>query len=119
MPHWSCHYYRLETDSSFVVGSWRFSEFDSIVSLVVYSALIVFNLIALSSRRFRVSAAVTSGLCHLLICGVHVVRLVHPFHFEVFDHSWSIGASIRESAIVGGFGILCLVVAARMRRLEA
>ena len=24
MPNWACHYYRLETGSSFVVGSWEF-----------------------------------------------------------------------------------------------
>jgi hypothetical protein len=35
MPHWASHYYRLETNSDFVIGSWAFSAADSVISLVV------------------------------------------------------------------------------------
>ena len=44
MPHWSCHYYRLETGSSFVVGSWEFSPTASAVHMLVYTLLIALNL---------------------------------------------------------------------------
>jgi hypothetical protein len=53
MPHWSCHYYRLETGSNFVVGSWEFSRFDSAVSLLIYTAFIVINLIAIGWLHWR------------------------------------------------------------------
>ena len=111
VPHWSCHYYRLETGSSFVVGSWEFSRLDSAASLVVYTILIGINLVAISSLQWRRSAALLSGLLHLAIGSLHVYRLVLPFRFEVFGYTWPRGASFREAIIVIPFGILCLWVA--------
>jgi hypothetical protein len=111
MPHWSCHYYRLETHSSFVVGSWEFTRADSMISMVVYSGLIALNLVAVVRHGARPLAALLSGLGHVAIGGIHVVRLVRPFRFEVLDHPWSMGASAREVVLVLGFGILCLCVA--------
>ena len=108
MPHWSCHYYRLETGSSFVVGSWEFSRFDSTVSLLIYTVLIAINLIAIGWLSWRRWAAVLSGLLHLVIGGLHVYRLFKPFHFEVFGHAWPQNASVREALIVIPFGLLCL-----------
>jgi hypothetical protein len=110
MPHWSCHYYRLETGTSFVVGSWEFTRLDSIASLLVYTILIGINLLAISSLPWRRSAALLSGLLHLAIGSFHVYRLVSPFRFEVFGHIWPRGASLREALIVIPFGILCLWV---------
>ena len=111
MPHWSCHYYRLETGSNFVVGSWEFSRFHSVVSLLVYSALIGINLAAIERLPLRVPAALLSGLLHLAIGGLHVYRIVNPFRFEIFGHSWSQPASLREAMVVIPFGALCLLIA--------
>jgi hypothetical protein len=114
MPHWACHYYRLETHSTFVVGSWAFSSFDSVISLVIYSVLIVLNLLAISGR-FQIVAATLTGIGHLSIGFIHVYRLVHPFTFEVFGYSWTYGASLREVLIVVPFGLLSSFVALRLR----
>ena len=111
MPHWACHYYRLETGSSFVVGSWVFSTLDSFVSLCFYTLLIALNLAAIEFERYRVVAAGASGIGHLIIGSLHVYRLVDPFRFEVFGYSWSSGASLRESLIVIPVGLLALIVA--------
>jgi hypothetical protein len=111
MPHWSCHYYRLETGSSFVVGSWDFSRLDSVVSLLVYSTLIALNLAAISRMALRRPAALLSGVLHLVIGGLHVYRLIRPFRFEVFGYEWSQSASWREVLAVVPFGVLCLLMA--------
>ena len=107
-PHWSCHYYRLETGSSFVVGSWEFSRLDSAVSLLVYGAFIGINLAAIGWFGLRPTAALLSGFFHLAIGSLHAYRLVSPFRFEVFGYTWSQAASFREAIIVIPFGILCL-----------
>ncbi len=111
VPHWSCHYYRLETSSSFVVGSWEFSRFDSMLSLLVYSSLIVLSLAAIVRFKLRRPAALLSGLSHVAIGSLHAYRLFNPFHFEVFGYSWSQRASLREAMIVIPFGVLCLLIA--------
>lgn len=111
MPHWSCHYYRLETGSSFVVGSWEFSRLDSVLSLLIYSLFIAINLVAIGWLSWRRWAAILSGLLHLMIGGLHEYRLFRPFRFEVFGYQWSQGASLREALIVIPFGLLCLWIA--------
>jgi hypothetical protein len=111
VPHWACHYYRLETHSTFVVGSWAFSSFDSVVFLVIYSVLIGLNLLAISAERYQRIAAALTGIGHLSIGSLHVYRLLHPFTFEVFGYSWSYGASLREVLIVVPFGLVSLFVA--------
>jgi hypothetical protein len=111
MPHWACHYYRLETGSSFVVGSWAFSAMDSFVSLCFYTLLIALNLIAIQIEIYRVGAAGVTAIGHLIIGSLHVYRLVNPFRFEVFGYSWSYGASLREVLFVVPLGLLALVVA--------
>ena len=111
MPHWSCHYYRLETGSSFVVGSWEFTRFESVVSLLVYSTLILVNLWAIERAQLRFLAALSSGFLHLAIGSLHIYRLISPFRFEVFGYPWSPQASFREAIIVVPFGLLCLWVA--------
>ena len=111
MPHWACHYYRLETGSSFVVGSWAFSALDSFVSLCFYTLLIALNLTAIQIEMYRVVAAAVTAIGHLIIGSLHVYRLVNPFRFEVFGYSWSYGASLREVLIVIPVGLLALIVA--------
>lgn len=111
MPHWACHYYRLETHSSFVVGSWAFSSLDSIVSLLIYSALIALNLLSISAEKYRIIAAGVTGIGHLSLGLLHGYRLLHPFTFEVFGYAWTYGASLREVLIVVPFGLLSLFVA--------
>ena len=108
MPHWACHYYRLETNSSFVVGNWDFTRLDSVASLLIYAALIALNLIAIVRTVYRSAAAIFAGILHLLIGGLHGYRLLKPFRFEVFGHSWPLIASLREALIVVPFGLLCL-----------
>jgi hypothetical protein len=110
MPHWSCHYYRLETGSSFVVGSWEFSRLDSAVSLLIYTVLIVINLVAVAGR-WQLPTALLSGLLHFFIGSLHAYRLVVPFRFEVFGHDWPPDASLREVIVVVPFGLLSLWVA--------
>jgi hypothetical protein len=116
MPHWSCHYYRLETGSSFVVGSWEFSRLDSAVSILIYSVLIALNLAAIARLRWRLSAALISGLLHLVIGGLHAYRLVAPFRFEVFGYTWPQAASLREAIIVMPFGLLSFWVARLLKQ---
>jgi hypothetical protein len=110
MPHWSCHYYRLETGSSFVVGSWEFSRLDSAVSLLIYATLILINVVAIAGR-WQLPTALLSGLLHFLIGSLHAYRLVEPFRFEVFGHAWPLTASLREAIVVVPFGLLSLWVA--------
>ena len=111
MPHWACHYYRLETHSAFVVGSWAFSSTDSIVSLLIYSLLVALNLLAIHTEKYRTMAATLTGIGHLSIGSLHAYRLLHPFTFEVFGYSWSYAASLREFLISVPFGALSLFVA--------
>ena len=111
MPHWACHYYRLETHSSFVVGSWAFSPVDSVISLVIYTALIALNLLAISAAKYQVVAAALTGIGHLSLGLLHAYRLLHPFTFEVFGYPWTYGASLREVLIVIPFGLFSLFVA--------
>jgi hypothetical protein len=115
MPHWGCHYYRLETHSGFVVGSWAFSSTDSLVSLLIYSLVIALNLLAIQFERYRIMAALLTGIGHLGIGSLHAYRLFYPFTFEVFGYSWTHGASLREVIIVVPFGLLSLVVAVSIR----
>lgn len=112
MPHWACHYYRLETGSSFIVGSWSFSPTDSYLSLFVYSILIGLSVLAVGIPNVRITSALASGLLHLAIGSLHIYRLWSPFTFEVFGYEWSLGASLREVFFVFPFGILCLYIAA-------
>ena len=111
VPHWACHYYRLETGSTFKVGSWNFSVADSVSSLIVYGLLIAMNLASISIEKYRGLSAAISGIAHLSLGLLHAYRLWRPFDFEVFGHKWSRGASLREVLIVIPFGALCCVVA--------
>ena len=94
VPHWSCHYYRLETGSGFAVGSWHFTRLDSWVSLLVYGLLIASNLASIVLVKVRWVTAAISGSLHVMIGGLHLFRLVVPFRFEVFDFAWSQQASL-------------------------
>jgi len=111
MPHWACHYYRLETNSSFVVGGWEFTRFDSVASLLIYSVLIAINLFAVVRIGYRRAAAIFSGILHVSIGSLHAYRLMKPFRFEVFGHGWPLTASLREVLIVVPFGLVCLWMA--------
>ena len=115
MPHWACHYYRLETHSTFVVGSWAFSPLDSVVSLVTYSVLIALNLLAISVGKYQIVAAALTSIGHLSIGLLHAYRLLHPFTFEVFGYPWTYGASLREVLIVVPLGLLSSFVAISLK----
>ena len=55
-----------------------------------------------------------TALLHIIIGSVHVVRLLRPFTFEVFSYPWSYGASLREVVVVLSFGVVCLMVTAKL-----
>jgi hypothetical protein len=116
MPHWACHFYRLETRSTFVVGDWSFSRLDSQMAMVIYTILVALNLLAVVSPRTRLPVGVLSGLLHLAFAALHGWRLFRPFHFEVLGVPWPADASLREVAIVGLWGALTLFVTHRARR---
>lgn len=116
MPHWACHYYRLETQSTFIVGSWAFSFADSVFSLLIYSVLIAVNLVSIPAEKYRVVAATLTGIGHLALGFLHAYRLLHPFTFVVFGYSWTYGASLREALIVVPFGLLSLFIAVAIKR---
>ena len=110
MPHWSCHYYRIETDSSFVVGSFAFTVAASMVALAVYSAIILANVLAVIVLWLRTPVAIVSGLLHLSFAALHAYRLYKPFRFDVLGYPWSLSASLREVVIVGLFGLLSVAI---------
>ena len=116
MPHWACHYYRLETHSTFIVGSWAFSFADSMVSLLIYSVMVTINLLAILVEKYRMMAAALTGIGHLGIGLLHAYRLFDTFTFVVFGYSWSYGASLREVLLVIPFGLLSLFVAVAIKR---
>jgi hypothetical protein len=111
MPHWSCHYYRIETDSSFVVGNMSYSTTGSLISMFVYSILIGSNLLSISFSSLRFISALTSGFLHMGIGVLHIIRLFDPFTFEVFGYQWPQSSSVREILIVVPFGIFCTLIA--------
>jgi hypothetical protein len=119
VPHWACHYYRLETGSSFAVGSWDYSTLDSVVAMFIYTILIALNIISVSYHKIRFVSALFSGIFHLTLAFVHISRVLNPFRFEVFGYEWSIGASVREIIMVFPFGIACIAVAIYTSRLKA
>ena len=108
MPHWSCHYYRLETNSSFVVGDWEYTVLDSLVFMTIYSALVIANLFSIVKDKISFIVALISGVCHIILAILHLTRLIDPFDFIVFGYQWSENASIREVLIVGTFGLISL-----------
>jgi len=112
VPHWACHYYRLETGSGFRVGSWQFSAADSVVAMTVYSCLIAASLAAVALPSLRFPVGVVSGIAHLAFAALHAVRIVRPFRFEVFGYPWSMDASLREVFIVGIFGVVSIAIGA-------
>ena len=116
MPHWTCHYYRLETGSSFVVGSWIFSPFDSVAFMLGYSVLIGLNLLCVVYDSPRKKTLFVTAMCHLLFGVLHMYRLTHMFEFQVFGYVWSQGASIREVCIETGFATVCGAVFFRLRK---
>ena len=110
MPHWACHYYRLETHSTFAVGDWSFSRSASVMAIAVYTLVILMNVLAVVSQPFRVSVAMSSGVLHLMFASLHAYRLIHPFRFDVLGYNWPLSASFHEVLIVGVFGLLSILV---------
>src|SRR2546423_931466 len=82
VPHWSCHYYRLETGSSFAVGSWDFSRFDSALALLIYSSLILACLLAVVWTELQRLAALSSGGLHIALGALHTYRLLQAISFH-------------------------------------
>jgi hypothetical protein len=119
VPHAACHYYRLETRSEFVVGSWAFTRTDSAFAMAVYCLLIAANLWAVAAARPRAVVAAGSGALHLCFAGLHFYRLASPFAFRLFGYEWPLSASLRESLILSVFGLVSIAVAAKVRSTES
>jgi hypothetical protein len=111
MPFWFCHFFRLETSTSFAIAQFSFSEFNSVISLVIYSILICLNLLSISVDKTRFVAAIVSGMLHMAIGILHLARLITPFRFEVFNIEWPISSSLREVLIGIPFAVICFVIA--------
>jgi hypothetical protein len=111
MPHWSCHYYRIETGSNFVIGNIHYSNTGSFLSILFYTLLIGSNLLAISFSSLRFVSALISGWVHMGIGLIHLIRLTRPFPFEVFGYQWPPSSSIREMVVIIPFGVFCTLMA--------
>lgn len=110
MPHWACHYYRIETGSSFVIGSWSLTVSESYLFMLFYTLLISLAILSVSIRSLRPISGLVAGLVHLALGVIHIIRLRAYFKFEIFNLEWPLNASLREVLIVIPFGIACLLV---------
>lgn len=116
MPHWACHYYWIETHSSFTAGRWVFSRSESLVALVASSGLVLMNLLGVVWARPRAWFAVITGVGHLAIGAAHTAGPIWPSGFDVFNHLWPVVTSTQGVVAVIAFGGLSCVVAAILRR---
>jgi len=115
MPHLSCHYYRLETGSTFILGNLHFSVLASVLFMAFYSILILMNIIAITQESIRFIAAISSGVFHISFGFLHIARLIIGFNFEVFGYEWSRASSLREILFVFPFGIICIIISFNLR----
>lgn len=118
MPHLSCHYYRLETHSTFIVDGFIYSPVQSFFSILFYAGLISLNILAVIKQGIRLTSLFATGFVHVLIGLVHATRLIHPFRFEVFGYNWPEQASLREVLIVFPFGLVCCMLWLNLRKTE-
>jgi hypothetical protein len=116
MPHLSCHFYRLETHSSFVVGTYSYSRLDSFISIGIYLVFVLLNVFSVVFGRIRVFSALVSGIFHLLLASIHMYRLMHWFTFIVFGYAWPKESTILEISLIGPFGIICITMAVYLWR---
>ena len=116
MPHLSCHYYRLETGSTFILGNLNFSVFASILFMAFYLVLIIINIAAITQEPIRFIGAISSGIFHISFGLLHIIRLIIGFNFEVFGYEWSMGSSLREILFVLPFGIICILISIKVRQ---
>jgi hypothetical protein len=100
-------------------GKLGLQPYRQVISMVVYSALVVLNILAVTKLGLRPIAALASGLLHLTLGTLHIARLIHPFRSEVLGHPWPLASSLREVLIVVPFGLACLAVAYVTRRTRA
>jgi hypothetical protein len=106
MPHWACHYYRLETQSTFIVGSWAFSFTDCVVSLFIYSILIAVNLLSISAEKFRIVAATHRTPQSRIASRISVALPLHFCGIRLFTDPWRflerifVGCSVRLALII-------------------
>ena len=116
VPHWACHYYRLETESSFIFGQCSFTVLESLLSMTLYTIIIGLNLFSIVFGQTRIVATLFAGILHLTLGVIHIVRLIHPFKFEIFNLDWPLNSSLREILIVVPFGIICIVIGLTLLR---
>ena len=116
VPHWTCHYFRLGTNSSFIVADWTFTKLHSEISLACYAVLVALNILAIVRTGLRLFAAGLSGVGHTCIGALHLFRLVRPFPFLILGQPWSLTASAIQAGILLPYGILCLAIAFNLNR---
>jgi hypothetical protein len=119
LPHLSCHYYRLETDSSFVVGAVEFTRSGSMAMMLVYGTLSTSNLCALVYPQVRFASLLITGSLHSVLGLLHLYRLIYPFTFIVFGYAWTSASSLREAIMALLFGVLCVCIALTKRKTLA
>ncbi|HUP65418.1 MAG TPA: hypothetical protein VM557_09070 [Thermoanaerobaculia bacterium] len=114
LPHFTCHYYKLETRSSFIVGAWRFTPMHSALAMLFYAGLASLNLVAIEVAGVRTPALLISAACHAALGALHLYRLTNFFPFEVFGYPWSRGSSTREAIMELALGAGFLLLAIRI-----
>jgi hypothetical protein len=116
MPFWFCHYFRLETGTSFAIYTIDFSFTDSYLLLALFSLAILFSVLSISIFRLRFASVVLAGILHLIITAIHIARLIHPFRFEVFNIEMPMSGSKRELLFGIPLVIACIAVAISLKR---
>jgi hypothetical protein len=118
LPHWSCHYYTLETHTQFIVNDYTYTRTDSYLSLILYSVLSGLNILSINYKGLRRVSWSLTACGHLSISTFHIFRLLYGFPFIVFDQLWPISASLRETLIILPLGLLSTGLAVGYRPLH-
>lgn len=112
MPHAALHYHRLETKSSFIIGTHVMTRRESYAALFILLLLVGFNLACIRIRSLRGTVALFSGLGHTLTgCGL-ILLLFDRTPLVVLDYAWTRGASFRLALLVLPFGLISLALGA-------
>ena len=96
MPHLSCHYYKLATNSSFIVGNWQMDLKDSIILIIFYFLLISGCILSIICRQIRKPIGIIAIAVHSSLGIIHLLRIAYPFKFKIFNIEWPMHSSILE-----------------------
>jgi hypothetical protein len=96
IPHLSCHYYKLATNSTFIVANWQMDLKDSIIMIIFYFSLAGSCILAILFRQIRKPIGIIAMAVHLTLGIIHFIRIWYPFKFEVFNIEWPLHSSLLE-----------------------